>query len=121
MGLKVYAAALCALVIGVTAFAIPPADAQQPKQKQKKQYTTVTVRDANGRARTRVVVQPRDFLDAGTEVLPGERKFLDYAFPPGSGPGQGGPAVVTTFGNGRPGWDRWPSFNPYGPGWSGWP
>ena len=22
-------------------------------------------------------------LDAGTEVLPGERKFLDYAIPPG--------------------------------------
>jgi hypothetical protein len=34
--------------------------------------------------RTRVYVTRRSWLDAGTEVLPGERKFTDYAFPPGS-------------------------------------
>ena len=34
------------------------------------------------RPRSRIVVEPRSFLDAGTEVLPGERKFLDYAFAP---------------------------------------
>jgi hypothetical protein len=34
------------------------------------------------RKRSRVVVAPRSFLDACTEVLPGERKFLDYAIPP---------------------------------------
>jgi hypothetical protein len=27
-------------------------------------------------------VGTRSFLNAGTNVLPGERKFLDYAFPP---------------------------------------
>ena len=32
--------------------------------------------------RTRVYVTRRSWLDAGTEVLPGDRKFLDYAFPP---------------------------------------
>jgi hypothetical protein len=32
--------------------------------------------------RTRVYVTKRSWLDAGTEVLPGERKFNDYAFPP---------------------------------------
>lgn len=32
---------------------------------------------------TRVYVTRRSWLDAGTEVLPGERKFTDYAFPPG--------------------------------------
>lgn len=32
--------------------------------------------------RTRVVVRQRSYLDAGTEVLPGERKFNDYAVPP---------------------------------------
>jgi hypothetical protein len=120
MGLKAYAAALGAAVIAVTAFAVPSADAQQPRTKR----VTVVTRDANGRvvrARTRVVVQPRSFLDAGTGVVPGERKFLDYAFPVGSGPGQGGPAAVTNFGNGRPGWDSWPSYNVNGPGWSGWP
>jgi hypothetical protein len=33
--------------------------------------------------KTRVTVPPRSFLDAGTYVVPGERKFMDYAFPPG--------------------------------------
>ena len=31
--------------------------------------------------RTRVFVTTRSWLDAGTEVLPGDRKFQDYAFP----------------------------------------
>ena len=31
---------------------------------------------------TRIFVSKRSWLDAGTEVLPGERKFSDYAFPP---------------------------------------
>ena len=32
--------------------------------------------------RTRVYISKRSWLDAGTEVLPGDRKFTDYAFPP---------------------------------------
>ena len=32
--------------------------------------------------RTRVYISKRSWLDAGTEVLPGDRKFQDYAFPP---------------------------------------
>jgi hypothetical protein len=35
--------------------------------------------------RTRVYVSKRSWLDAGTEVLPGDRKFTDYAFPPDIG------------------------------------
>jgi len=35
--------------------------------------------------RTRVYVTKRSWLDAGTEVLPGDRKFSDYAFPPAIG------------------------------------
>lgn len=31
--------------------------------------------------RTRIYVTRRSWLDAGTEVLPGDRKFSDYAFP----------------------------------------
>jgi hypothetical protein len=31
--------------------------------------------------RTRVFVTTRSWLDAGVEVLPGDRKFNDYAFP----------------------------------------
>ena len=36
-------------------------------------------------ADTRVYVTTRSWLDAGTEVLPGDRKFQDYAFPPAIG------------------------------------
>ena len=32
-------------------------------------------------ANTRVYITKRSWLDAGTEVLPGDRKFTDYAFP----------------------------------------
>ena len=32
--------------------------------------------------RTRIYVTKRSWLDAGTEVLPGDRKFTDYAYPP---------------------------------------
>ena len=31
---------------------------------------------------TRLYVSKRSWLDGGTEVLPGERKFTDYAYPP---------------------------------------
>ena len=34
---------------------------------------------------TRIYVTKRSWLDAGTEVLPGDRKFQDYAFPPSIG------------------------------------
>lgn len=33
--------------------------------------------------RTRIYVSKRSWLDGGTEVNPGDRKFSDYAFPPG--------------------------------------
>ena len=35
------------------------------------------------RARTRITVRRRTYLDAGTETLQGERKYSDYAFPRG--------------------------------------
>ena len=83
VSLKLYAAGLCAAVIAVTAVAIPPAEAQT--RTTKKQYVYVTTRDGTvvRRARSRVTVAPRSFLDPGTEVRPGERKFTDYALPPG--------------------------------------
>ena len=33
---------------------------------------------------TRLYVSKRSWLDGGTELLPGERKFTDYALPPGA-------------------------------------
>jgi len=35
--------------------------------------------------RTRLYVSKRTWLDGGTEVNPGDRKFQDYAFPPAVG------------------------------------
>jgi hypothetical protein len=79
----------------VTSFAIAPASAQSSQHKrQQQQY------DRDGRPyygsrgpnqvyqqgpHTRVYVTTRSWLDAGTEVLPGDRKFQDYAFPPDIG------------------------------------
>ena len=61
-------------------------------------------------ARSRIVVERRSFLDAGTEVRPGDRKFLDYAFPPLHQPMD----VVTNTG-GRTGWHNWPLPGPLFP------
>ena len=56
----------------------------QTTQAQTAQAQATTKQGAaKARPKTRVTVPPRSFLDAGTEVLPGERKFNDYAFPPG--------------------------------------
>ncbi len=35
--------------------------------------------------RTRIYVSKRSWLDGGTEVLPGDRKYTDYAYPPAIG------------------------------------
>jgi hypothetical protein len=37
---------------------------------------------------TRVFITKRSWLDAGVEVLPGDRKFTDYAYPPTTSFGQ---------------------------------
>jgi hypothetical protein len=60
--------------------------------------------------RSRLVVPPRSFLDAGTEVLPGQRKFLDYALPPTHTPMD----VVQNTG-GRVGWHNSPLPGPFFP------
>jgi hypothetical protein len=98
MMLRIYAACLCAAFVTVTAFAVAPAEAQSKK-------------------RTRVTVAPRSFLDAGTEVKPGDRKFTDYAFPPGYMSATGS---VTNIG-GRVGWARDPFMQPFQlPGFGPW-
>jgi hypothetical protein len=66
-------ASLAALIAGAVPLAFP-ASAQTKKPEAA---------DHEPRTRARVTVQKRSFLDAGTEVLPGQRKFTDYAFPPG--------------------------------------
>jgi hypothetical protein len=104
MGVKAYAAVFCAAAIALAALAVPPAEAQQKKKRYVANPNSNRAATTS-RPRARVTVAPRSFLDAGTEVLPGERKFTDYAFPPN--PHHFGVGTVTSTG-GRVGWDRSP-------------
>jgi|SRR6516225_7864635 len=80
-----------------------------PEATNEPKVATTSVARAK-RPRSRVVVVPRSFLDAGTEVMPGERKFLDYAFSPTHTPLD----VVTNTG-GRVGWHNSPLPGPFFP------
>ncbi len=87
-----------AVAIGAAGFAASPASAQTPAQKKEaKRQEAKRQYDNRGRIvygsggpnvsyqqgpHTRIFVTKRSWLDAGTEVLPGDRKFADYAFPP---------------------------------------
>jgi len=51
------------------------------------QPTRTIIHNADG-STTVIVVPRRSYLDTGTEVSPGDRKFLDYAFPPAGDPGR---------------------------------
>jgi hypothetical protein len=79
---------LTAVAVVAVGFGATSASAQTKRQQQY---------DKNGRPyygasgpnrsyqqgpNTRVYITTRSWLDAGTEVLPGDRKFQDYAFPP---------------------------------------
>ena len=86
----------------------PPLETPDAKKEQNVTKTTRIV--SAKRARSRVLVRARSFLDAGTEVLPGERKFLDYAFPPTHVALE----VVTNTG-GRAGWHNSPLPGPLFP------
>lgn len=115
MDIKAYAAGLCAAVIAATALAVPAA----AQTATKKQYVYTTTRGAPAKPRARVTVAPRSFLDAGTEVRPGDRKFTDYAFPPSDNGGIGISAVTNT--GGKVGWDRSPMMQPFQlPGYNPW-
>jgi hypothetical protein len=108
--MRAYAAGLC--VVAVTAFVVPSAQAQTER------YVTATKRVTKAqRPVARVTVPPRSFLDPGTEVKPGERKFTDYAFPPGYPSSTG---TVTNIG-GKVGSARDPFMEPFQlPGFSYW-
>ncbi|MBV9261887.1 MAG: hypothetical protein JO205_11000 [Pseudolabrys sp.] len=60
--------------------------AQTPTTKRtvvtNRDRTVFVSRDQDGRTRTRIIIQRRSYLDAGTQVKPGERKFTDYVWGP---------------------------------------
>ena len=76
-------ASLVALA-AVTVLVAAPAGAQTAPVKQAAPVKKKPAADRDAPAH--VTVQKRSFLDAGVEVKPGQRKFTDYAFPPGYSP-----------------------------------
>ncbi len=84
MRLKMLAAAIAAASTAALLFPADPAAAATKKKHVAAQGagTVVVHRDESGRTRTRIIIQKRSYLDGGTEVLPGERKFTDYVYPP---------------------------------------
>jgi hypothetical protein len=85
MTLKLCASGLCVAIVAVGAFTIAPAISPAEAAPKKRVVSNSKKREVS-RARSGIRVQARSFLDAGTEVLPGERKFTDYAVPPGYSP-----------------------------------
>ncbi len=75
---------LAAAVIATAAFAASAEAAPRKRVMAKRmagQPTVFVSRDETGRTRTRIIVTRRSYLDGGTEVLPGQRKFTDYVNP----------------------------------------
>jgi hypothetical protein len=73
----------------VVAGSLGPADAETTVAKRRVMHADDMAYGARGPnvsyqsgPRTRVYITKRSWLDAGVEVLPGDRKFNDYAFPP---------------------------------------
>jgi hypothetical protein len=79
-GLNIWTASVGAIVVAIAMTMGSAADAQT--QKKKKGANQVTT----SQPRARIRVERRSFLDLGTETLPGDRKYTDYAFPPGYSP-----------------------------------
>jgi hypothetical protein len=104
LGKLLAAITVAAVIAGLAA----PADAATRKRilvKRHSQPTVFVSRDETGRTHTRIIVTPRSFLDGGTEVLPGQRKFTDYVNPPNYRP-------IDILGPGK-GYNRMPLNGPF--------
>lgn len=81
--------AMSLAAVAVVAFGFNTAEAQTVAKRKVGTYHSVTYASRGPNVsyqagpRTRVYITKRSWLDAGVEVMPGDRKFTDYAFPPG--------------------------------------
>lgn len=86
---KTLAVLFATVAVIATSVAVSPADAAPAKKKKTVIHDRDAVYGARGpnvvyqQGRTRVYITRRSWLDAGVEVQPGDRKFTDYAYPPG--------------------------------------
>jgi hypothetical protein len=76
------------VVLAAAAVALAGAPAEAAKKKRSAANAqSAQVRGEAGvvvrRARTRITVTRRSYLDAGTEVYPGSMRYTDYIFSPG--------------------------------------
>jgi hypothetical protein len=83
---------LTAIAVIAVGFDITPAGAASPKRPVRTDDRGRPYYGPNGPnvvyqqgPHTRIYVTKRSWLDAGVEVLPGDRKFTDYALPPAIG------------------------------------
>lgn len=93
--------------------------ASLPAQAQNRQPAgeRITVIDETGRARTRITVHRRSFLDPGREVIPNSQHYADYATGPSYSVFPRSFDHTVAPGN----WDRQPLPGPFDlPGYSRW-
>ena len=90
-GANKLATLLAAGAVVAMAFAAPALADTKTKQPQRYDDRGRPIYGPSGpnavyqQGRTRIYVSKRSWLDGGTEVNPGDRKFSDYAFPPAVG------------------------------------
>ena len=86
--LAMWLAASAVVVVGLTTSLVTSADAKTKRYDDRGRVSygpsgpNVVYQQG---PRTRIYVSKRSWLDGGTEVNPGDRKFSDYAFPPAIG------------------------------------
>ncbi len=86
--MKIAAMAAATALVAVLAAAPAEAAKKPPRYyggvqpRGVEQPTRITVVDETGRARTRITVRKRSYLDPGTESLPFDQHYHDYAVPP---------------------------------------
>lgn len=107
MNLRILTAGLgLATALVTLGLSLQPADAQDPRSSVLSRNQRSPNYSYQQGPRTRIFVTKRSWLDLGTEVQPGERKYTDYAIPPAY--------TQTTIDQltGRP-WTRQPLIDPW--------
>jgi hypothetical protein len=86
MRLSRFAIVSAAILAFAAASATASAQAVQKKRVASRAVTErITIIDETGRTRTKITVRPRTFLDPGSESLPFDQHYHDYALAIGRG------------------------------------